>query len=186
MLRFLRRFAELSSEEIEIVKAACSVRTYRKGEWITRSFSETSDGYFLLKGTVAMLRTLDEREWVSEIFFEGEPLIPAATSPSEGEEHQLRCLDDCEVAETPGDQIESQVRRSPGFESICRQMSEERLRRSMRWNDKFRQATPRERYDFALQERPQLAQRVPQYLLASLLGITPETLSRIRRQIAEE
>ncbi|GAB2589019.1 Crp/Fnr family transcriptional regulator [Spirosoma areae] len=39
------------------------------------------------------------------------------------------------------------------------------------------------RYEDLLRERPQLIQRVPQYLIASYLGITPEALSRIRREI---
>jgi CRP-like cAMP-binding protein len=40
--------------------------------------------------------------------------------------------------------------------------------------------TPRERYDALLRERPDLVQRVPQRYLASYLGITPVSLSRIR------
>jgi CRP-like cAMP-binding protein len=38
-----------------------------------------------------------------------------------------------------------------------------------------------ERYDDFLKAYPSIAQRVPQHMLASYLGITPETLSRIRK-----
>jgi CRP-like cAMP-binding protein len=40
----------------------------------------------------------------------------------------------------------------------------------------------RERYERFLETYPSIAQRVPQKMLASYLGITPETLSRLRRR----
>ena len=43
-------------------------------------------------------------------------------------------------------------------------------------------ATAEERYTDFLNTYPSIAQRVPQHMLASYLGLTPETLSRIRRK----
>jgi len=45
-------------------------------------------------------------------------------------------------------------------------------------------ATAEERYQNFLHVYPSIAQRVPQHMLASYLGITPETLSRIRKKWA--
>lgn len=42
---------------------------------------------------------------------------------------------------------------------------------------------PEQRYLQLLEKRPDLINRVPQYHLASYLGIKPETLSRIRKRI---
>ena len=44
--------------------------------------------------------------------------------------------------------------------------------------------SPDERYRHFVENRPDIARRVPQYLLASFLGITPESLSRIRGRIS--
>jgi CRP/FNR family transcriptional regulator, anaerobic regulatory protein len=43
--------------------------------------------------------------------------------------------------------------------------------------------TAEQRYEILLKERPDLIQRVPLQYLASMLGISPETLSRIRKKI---
>ena len=43
-------------------------------------------------------------------------------------------------------------------------------------------ATAEERYNEFLKKYPSLLQRVPQHMIASYLGISPETLSRIRKQ----
>jgi len=42
--------------------------------------------------------------------------------------------------------------------------------------------TAEERYNDFLKKYPSLVQRVPQHMIASYLGISPETLSRIRKQ----
>jgi CRP-like cAMP-binding protein len=47
-------------------------------------------------------------------------------------------------------------------------------------------ATAEERYNDFLKAYPSIAQRVPQHMLASYLGITPETLSRIRKQLSRK
>ena len=43
-----------------------------------------------------------------------------------------------------------------------------------------------ERYLALLKKQPQIFQRVPQYLIASYLGIKPQSLSRIRKKLSEE
>lgn len=43
-----------------------------------------------------------------------------------------------------------------------------------------------ERYQGVLKALPNIAQRVPQHMLASFLGITPETLSRVRKQLLKK
>lgn len=43
-------------------------------------------------------------------------------------------------------------------------------------------ATAEERYNNFLKIYPAIAQRIPQHMLAAYLGITPETISRVRRK----
>ena len=44
--------------------------------------------------------------------------------------------------------------------------------------------TAEQRYLDLVARRPELLQRVPQYHIASFLGVQPETLSRIRRRLS--
>ena len=46
--------------------------------------------------------------------------------------------------------------------------------------------SPKQRYLNLLENEPQLIQRIPQYYLASYLGIEPESLSRLKRRIYEK
>jgi CRP-like cAMP-binding protein len=44
-------------------------------------------------------------------------------------------------------------------------------------------SNPEQRYLNLLDEKPELLQRVPQHIIASYLGVTPESLSRIRKRL---
>ena len=72
-----------------------------------------------------------------------------------------------------------------GIERFGRLMLEEALIGSQRRAGRLLNLQPEERYRVFVQSRPEVARRVPQYLIASYLGLTPESLSRIRRRIAE-
>lgn len=50
----------------------------------------------------------------------------------------------------------------------------------------FMISTPEERYLSLIEQRPNLLTRIPQYHLASFLGIKPESLSRIRKRLAQK
>jgi CRP-like cAMP-binding protein len=47
-------------------------------------------------------------------------------------------------------------------------------------------ATSEQRYLDFMKTYPSLAQRIPQHMIASYLGITPESLSRIRKQVVSK
>jgi len=70
------------------------------------------------------------------------------------------------------------------IERFGRLMLEEALIGSQRRVSRLLVLQPEERYRLFVETRPEVARRVPQYLIASYLGLTPESLSRIRRRIA--
>jgi CRP-like cAMP-binding protein len=70
------------------------------------------------------------------------------------------------------------------IERFGRLMVEEALIGSQRRATRLLILQPEERYRTFIESRPEVARRVPQYLIASYLGLTPESLSRIRRRIA--
>ena len=76
--------------------------------------------------------------------------------------------------------------RFPKFEILFRKLSEELLAKQQINFDEFKTSSPEQRYLNLLQNRPDLIQRVPQHQLASFLGITLVSLSRLRARILEK
>lgn len=73
----------------------------------------------------------------------------------------------------------------PVFERFGRLMAEHAFQGLRTRNDALLNLTPEERYLRLLRERPKVVARVPQHYIASHLGLKPESLSRIRKRLAD-
>jgi len=71
----------------------------------------------------------------------------------------------------------------PSIESLCRIETEKKLGQFRELMAFYLASSPEERYLNLLNTRPNLLTRVPQYQLASYLGVKPESLSRIRGRL---
>ena len=79
------------------------------------------------------------------------------------------------------DKEQELFKRVPKYEALCRMSMEGDFGEQQEALAKFITSSPEQRYKTLLETRPDLLQRVPQYHLASYLGVKPESLSRIRK-----
>lgn len=94
----------------------------------------------------------------------------------------LQALEDCEVLVLNPVSWEYATRHIPDF-AIYQVKIRARTITMFKEQIGTRQTdTPDSRYRKLLKEKPHLLQRLPQYLIANYLGVTPETLSRIRKR----
>src|SRR5258708_5222061 len=79
--------------------------------------------------------------------------------------------------------IVKDINKTPNTQTQLMDIMLERQLNYMRHFMSFIQDTPRERYLNLLREKPHIIRRVPQHYIASYLGITPVSLSRIRNAV---
>jgi len=99
-------------------------------------------------------------------------------------EKEIRCLEDTTVYVITREKLQQLGAEHPFIESMSRAMNE---RLFLRMHDRLKSMLlddARERYQQLLAQRHDLAQRIPQYLLASYLNVKPETISRIRKKMS--
>ena len=78
------------------------------------------------------------------------------------------------------------VKQFPAIESISRQIMETVFMAQQNLMFSYITDKPEQRYLKLLKARPDIFQRVPQYDIATYLGIKPESLSRIRKKLQRQ
>jgi CRP-like cAMP-binding protein len=80
---------------------------------------------------------------------------------------------------------EELYRRFPKLETISRKVMERVFMEQQEIMGTYFTDSPEQRYLKLLRSRPDLFQRVPQYQIASYIGVKPESLSRIRKRLVQ-
>jgi len=88
------------------------------------------------------------------------------------------------ISKNDFDDVERESRKDVGTLGFLLDAAYERQIHYMRLFLSFIRDRPEERYRRLVEEQPHIVARVPQRYIASYLGITPESLSRIRARLA--
>lgn len=181
---FIKQFGMLTDDEIDIIVDNANIQSYKKGTVLLREGQVARECYFVLKGLVREYYIKDGEEKSTNFYTEMEP-VNSFTSHTEGKpsKHFLVCAEDC-VLTVGTDSLEQEMcRRIPRLESIIRQEVENNTGKMQDHMANFITSSAEERYMQLMEERPGLLNRVPQHQIASYLGVTPESLSRIRKRL---
>lgn len=176
----------LTEEEKQLCKSFFIPKKIRKRQYILQEGDVSKSIAFVEKG---MLRsyTVDEKGnehimqfafegwWISDhySFLTGEPAI-----------YNIDALEDSELLLLSKKSEEQLMERIPKFERYFRILLQNNLIATQRRLIGSLSQTAEERYNQLIAGCPTIPKRVPQHMMASFLGITPETLSRIRKQVA--
>jgi CRP-like cAMP-binding protein len=169
-------------EKLELEKA--EIRQYKKGDVILKAGQIAKECFFVHKGCIRQYYLIDGEEKTTNIFTEHHCISCADYSndriPSN---YFLDCLEDTQVSISTPEMEERLYAKFPRFEKMCRLATEKNLSEQQKRMDLFLVQSPEERYLHLLETRPDLLLRIPQYHLASYLGMKPESLSRIKKRI---
>ncbi len=94
----------------------------------------------------------------------------------------IQALKDCELLVAAFSEFQKLYDSYPCWERAGRLLTESLFMKKARREHEFLTMSAWERYQSLLREYPDLEQQVPQYHIASYLGITPVMLSRLRRR----
>lgn len=183
-LRDMHCLLQLSPEEIQAAMAGFNLKKYKKGTLLLREGQVASACYSIFKGCVREYYLLGNQEKTSEFYLAGDSLSDDwSKNQRVPSKKYWECLEDSTVSVVGYEYEQELFRRFPRLESLCRIETEKQFGM---YRDKmalFLASTPEERYLQVLQTRPYLLERVPQYHLASYIGVKPESLSRIRGRL---
>jgi len=174
----------LTSAEMQAIIQDIPVKTFEKGTLLLRAGQISTTCYSVIKGCVREFYLMDGEERTTEFYTEGNSLISTVgRMPGTPTKRYWECIEPATLSVYTYEKEKELYRRFPRLESFCRIEVEEKFSNYQEAMAIYMNSTPEERYLTLLKNRPDLLDRVPQYQLASYIGVKPESLSRIRGRI---
>ncbi len=185
LLIYFQKIMPLSEEEIEAIVETMTIMQYKKGTVLLKEGQISTEVYFVLEGCVRQFYLIDGDEKTNNFFTE-EQLVISMNSFSQNNpsNHFLDCCMDSSLVVGNREKEEDLYKRFPKFETISRKVMEKVFAEQQEIMSSYTTDSAEQRYLKLLKSRPELFQKIPQYQIASYVGVKPESLSRIRKRIA--
>jgi CRP-like cAMP-binding protein len=163
--------------------AALRERKLAKGAHLTREGEPAEALFFVCAGVLRYYYLVDGAEHTGQFFDEGMFVADVSALTTGGVNLQsIDALTPCTVLAIPRATLFGAYDADHAFERFGRRAIEEVAIGSQRRTANLLKLSAEERYERFNATRPGVARRVPQYVIASYLGVTPEALSRIRKR----
>ena len=183
---FISKYISLTEEEKNALLSLDLFHSVKKGTILLKEGQKSQESYFVLKGCIRSYYIIDGDEKTTAFYTELDALTPHCVINKTPSHYFISCVEDSIVLISNEDMSKEVNSKFPKFDIMCRMLSGELLTKQQIDFDEFKTSSPEQRYLNLLQKRPDLIQRVPQYQLASYLGIKPQSLSRLRARISEK
>lgn len=177
--------SRISAAEFELIDKVLVKRFYKKKKTLLSQGNLSRYIFFVNKGCVRsysidkegnehVVQLAIEDHWISDLF---------SFSTQTPGVLNIEAIEDSEVWLLPHAELDNLCTQIPGLEKYFRLLYERAYISLQKRLDHTLSISAEERYRELIGQQPHIANRVPLIYIASYLGITPESLSRIRKQM---
>jgi CRP-like cAMP-binding protein len=183
---YLQQKVSITDEQFDLIAVHLKVKTFDKNEMMLMKGDISSHGHFVLsgllrsysidsKGKTHIIQFAPEQWWLSErngmLFNEPSDFFIDSIEPTK-------------AVIVHKDFMNEAAKHVPCMNDLNNNMLNNSIRFMQKRINMLLSATAEERYLNFITLYPNLTLRVPQWMIASYLGITPESLSRVRKDLA--
>jgi len=188
LINHIKKYIDLTYQEELMLLEKIILRKYLKGQFVIQEGDVCRNDSYVISGCLVtfcvdgsgrehVLNFAIENWWTADFgsFIKQSPA-----------KYNVKCIENTVLAQISHNDYEELFVKIPKLERFLRLLvQKEYVDAENRVIDNF-MLTAKERYVIFCKRFPEIEQRVPQYLIASYLGITKEFLSKIRKQIKNE
>ena len=186
LIRFLESNIPIEKSAVSAYVSTLKIRKVKKGEQLLKQGDICQHTFFVEKGLLRYF-SIDKKgkenvlQFAPENWFITDRESVYFNQPSK---YYIDALEDSEVLVLEKNFVEKISEQSNSFAEFNNKLLHNHIRSLQKRIELLLSATAEERYLDFIKVYPNLLLRVPQTLIASYLGITPESLSRVRKELA--
>lgn len=170
--------------EIQEILAIFEARSYEKGQEFKAAYTVATEVAFITSGSAKTLLVKDNGEERSGRLVTANHFLFDLISVRSGEPTPIamRFLEASTVLVAPYPAVRKLLDTNLTFNILIREYTADRTVELGKWLMLFVTGSAKDRYQFILENNPKLLDKIPLRFIASMIGITPTQLSRIRKQ----
>lgn len=185
---YCQRQAHFTEDEYALMQSLFIPRTIKKGEFLLREGEVSKYGVFVTLGCLRSYNVDNKGkehfiQFTPEEWWTGNLESMRNNAPSA---YFIDAIENTDVLMQDRAGFQDMMDKIPIFASMFHRGIEKSASAKDQRIIAALSDSAEERYIGFLEKYPTIAQRVPQHMLASYLGISPETLSRIRKHMSKK
>ncbi len=187
LLQIIHQFAKLSPLDIELLNRSLHSQHLKKGQHFLLEGDVSRKIGFIEKGIMRVYVTNEQGEEDTCYFLREQQFAVALESFNRQipAPESLQAVTDCALLTLSYDKMQLLYQQIPQWQSIVAKLTEDALLNKLYHRSPLVNADAKTRYENFLRDHADIAIRIPLGYLASYLGITQQSLSRLRREIMQ-
>lgn len=181
LLNYLNSIQPLSADENKLLTDFCSELSIQKNDELQPIGHTCKTIYFVVSGMLRICYWKDGND-ITESFEPENSIVARAESLFAGlpSKKAICAVEDADLIAINVVKLYEAFEQYPKIERLFRKLFEQQYVRTIHRLESLQFNSPEERYKFLLHDQPDIIKRVPLKYIASYLGITQVSLSRIR------
>ena len=184
----LNRYAHLAPNDVQQILDAGSFDTYKKADIIFHENRYNAFEYFQLDGISHRYNTDEESQMITTGIYQDDiVLTPHFARTKDGKSiFSLQALSECSFLKVPIGSFDQLRKENESIRSFGQRVVEKEFIRHLNYEVLFRSHSAKDRLLYFRDNYPMLENLVPHTVIASFLGITPVSFSRLRNELSKK
>lgn len=181
--RFLQQLHPMPDEHWQLLSGGLCVQELKEGTVLLAQGKIARELFFICEGVVRLVKYTSEGEDITMFFLKENRCAAVLDSFSKNipSDYTLEAACDISVIALHREYLLRLYEKIPYLEALINTITQQGLLEKIRTRNEYMGLDASQRYRHFLQNEPDIVSRVPLSTIASFLGITPQSLSRIRK-----
>ncbi len=187
-INYLLQFGSLNPQQIELIKRSLIFKTYKAGDYFLKAGQISNEIGFVLNGIFRVCYYDNNGNEITRYFIDESNFIVDINSYNNGlsSTEYIQSVTECEVIILTKREMENLSRTIIIWDNIIGKITAKAMADKVKRVSLMMPQDATTRYEFFLDNFPNLTNRIPLQYIASYIGVTKSSLSRLRREIGKK